>query len=206
MHCKTLAALVAVAALAVAGCGSDDGSGSAGSPTSTTSPGASAGNGVDRAFVAAMIPHHESAVEMAEIAQGKAESEFVKQLAEGIVRTQNAEIATMRSEDTSLEQAGVKGTSLGVAEHMMGMDADMSMLETAKPFDAAFLNMMIPHHEGAVTMAKAELAKGGDPELKKLAQAIVDAQQREITEMTTHLGDGSSGSTGHPMTTEHSGS
>jgi uncharacterized protein (DUF305 family) len=44
----------------------------------------------DRAFVAAMIPHHESAVEMAEIAQ-RGESEFVKRLAGDIIRTQNAE-------------------------------------------------------------------------------------------------------------------
>lgn len=81
----------------------------------------------------------------------------------------------------------------------MGMDGDMSMLETATPFDPAFLTMMIPHHEGAVAMAKAELAKGKDPELKQLAQTIITAQQREIREMRAE-GDAGSGSTD-----EHSG-
>jgi uncharacterized protein (DUF305 family) len=64
--------------LAVAGCGSDENSGSGES---------AGGNGTHRAFVAGTIPHHESAVEMAEIARQRGESEFVKQLADDIVRT-----------------------------------------------------------------------------------------------------------------------
>ena len=182
MKLRMLPVLAVSAGLAVAGCGSDDeDSGSSGSTAS--------GNGVDRAFVAAMIPHHESAVEMAEIAQQRGESEFVKALADDIVHTQSAEIRTMRSEDEGLDTAGVEPGSLGVPEHEQGMDDDPAMLRDAKPFDKAFIEMMIPHHEGAVTMAKAELAKGGDPELKKLAEDIISAQEREIEEMKKHLGD-----------------
>lgn len=182
---KTLLAFAAAAALAVAGCGDDD------TGDSTSGGG---GNGVDRAFVADMTPHHQSAIEMAEIARERGESRFVRQLAADIVSSQGEEIATMRREDEGLEIAGVQRGSLGVADHMKGMDDDPAMLKKADPFDAAFLRMMIPHHEGAIEMANAELAKGEDPELKELAQEIVDAQQREIADMRKHLGDtGSSG-------------
>ena len=180
MNRMILIALLLVGALAVAGCGDDDESGSA-------SGGGGKGNGVDRAFVADMIPHHESAVEMAKIAQKRGESEFVKNLADDIVRTQSEEIRTLRSEDEQLDIAGVEKGDLGVEAHMKGMDSDASELETAKPFDEAFINMMIPHHEGAVEMARAELARGADAELQDLAQEIIDAQEREIEEMRRHL-------------------
>jgi uncharacterized protein (DUF305 family) len=177
---KIPVAIAVAAAIAAAGCGSDSEPVADGPETSAGTVG---GNGVDRAFVAAMIPHHESAVDMAEIAEERGRSGFVKRLAGDIIRTQNAEITTMRREDAELAKAGVEAGDLGVADHAMGMDGDMSMLEAADPFDPTFLEMMIPHHEGAVTMAKAELAQGADPELKGLAQDIIEAQEREIEEM-----------------------
>ncbi len=172
-------ALIAAGALFAAGCGTDDDAGEAGA----------AGNGVDRAFVAEMVPHHESAVEMAQIAVERGSSAFVKELAENIIQIQNAEIATLRSEDEGLDTAGVAVGSLGVPEHMMGMDGDVATLKTATPFDAAFLKLMIPHHEGAVEMGKAELAKGKDSELRALAQEIIDGQTKELADMREHLGD-----------------
>ncbi len=180
----TLTALAAAAALAVAGCGDDD-------QTSASNAGA-AGNGVDRAFVADMIPHHESAIEMAKIARQRGESAFVKQLADDIVSSQGKEIATMRREDEALDMAGVKRGSLGVPDHMKGMEDDPAKLKSADRFDQAFIKMMIPHHEGAVEMANVELAKGEDRELKTLAQEIIDAQKREIADMRKHLADAGS--------------
>ena len=175
---KSLTALGVLAALLVAGCGTSD---SPATGASTT------GNPTDRAFVAQMIPHHQSAVQMATIAKRRATGAFVMQLAEDIVRTQTAEIATMRGADQRLKAAGVKPGSLGVSEHMMGMDGDVASLNTAKPFDAAFMRMMVPHHQGAVVMANAELKSGKDPALKKLARNIIRAQQREIGQMRKQL-------------------
>ena len=149
MQMRFLAA--AAVLLMFAGCGSDDGAGGHGGHSNGAS---SQELAVDRAFVAAMVPHHESAVEMAEIAERRGQSEFVKTLAADIIRTQNAEISTMRAEDSKLADEGAKPGSLGVPEHMMGMEDDPTMLNDAKPFDREFLRMMIPHHQGAVTMAK----------------------------------------------------
>lgn len=178
---KRLAVSMAILTLAVAGCGSDDSESAAG------------GNGTDRAFARAMIPHHESAVQMAEIAQQRGESQFVKDLADDIVGTQNAEIETLRAQDAELEQAGVEPGDLGVDENMMGMEGDPSMLQSADPFDREFIDMMIPHHEGAIEMAKVELDKGADPDLKALAEDVIDAQQREIAAMREHLNGGADG-------------
>jgi uncharacterized protein (DUF305 family) len=183
---KSLAALVVLGALLIAGCGSSN--------SSSDSSSAPTGNPVDRAFVAQMIPHHQSAIQMATIAKRRATDAFVMRLADNIVGTQTAEIATMRSADKRLKAAGVKQGSLGVAQHMTGMDGDVSSLNTAKPFDAAFMRMMLPHHQGAVVMARAELKKGKDPALKTLARNIISAQQREISQMRKHLA--STGSTG----------
>lgn len=53
--------------------------------------------------------------------------------------------------------------------------------------DAAFVRGMIPHHEGAIEMAKIQLKHGKDPELRKLAEAIIKAQKEEITFMRIWL-------------------
>ena len=177
---RKLLPVALAAALTLAACG-DDESGSGGE--------GSAGNGTDRAFVAAMIPHHESAVQMAQVAQERGRSAFVKKLAADIIRTQNDEIAVMRREDEGLETAGVEVGSLDVPEHMTGMEGDPAELRSAKDFDKEFLTMMIPHHEGAVVMARAELDKGGDEELRAVAEDVIDAQEREIDEMREQLGD-----------------
>ena len=103
----------------------------------------------------------------------------------------------------NLSAAGVAKGSLGVPEHMMGMDGDVASLNTAKPFDRAFLRMMIPHHEGALVMAKAELAKGRDSEPKTLAQDIITGQRSELTAMRRHLG--SSAPMSDHMAAGHSG-
>lgn len=180
---RPLLALAAVVALSgLAACGDDDDS--SGTASSTSSQSAASGRPVDAAFVEEMVPHHESAVEMAEIAQQRGRSAFVKGLAADIIKTQDAEISTMRQIKASKLQ-GVAAGDLGVPSHMMGMDMDLAELRSAAAtdFDRVFIDMMVPHHEGAIEMARAELAKGATPELKTLAQDIIGAQQREIAEM-----------------------
>ena len=73
---------------------------------------------------------------------------------------------------------------------MAGMDTmrkDMNQGMMAKDTDVAFVCGMLPHHQGAIDMAKAELQYGDDPWAKQLAQAIIDAQTKEIGEMKDWL-------------------
>lgn len=141
------------------------------------------GNGVDRAFVSQMIPHHESAIEMARIASERAEHEELRELADEIVTSQSSEIETLTELDNQLEAAGVEPGDLRVPDDMAGMGMDSSMLQDADPFDRAFIDMMIGHHQGAIRMARVELEEGSNPEAKELAEAVIEAQAREIEQM-----------------------
>lgn len=170
-------ALIAVlAALVVAGCGSDDDSGTSSSKT---------GDGVDLAFVEEMVPHHNSAVAMATIAKERGEHDEIKTLADNIIKSQTAEVTQMETIAKTLKADGVTSGDLGVPEAMMGMSGDEMSLETADPFDREFIDMMVPHHQGAIVMARAVLKKGESAEVKKLAEAIIAAQSKEIGEMNS---------------------
>ena len=67
---------------------------------------------------------------------------------------------------------------------MQRMQADMTAVPMTGDPDRDFVAMMLPHHRGAVDMAQVELRYGRDPAMRKLAKAIVAAQDREIAEMT----------------------
>lgn len=67
----------------------------------------------------------------------------------------------------------------------MGMGADTVMLGAEKPFDRVFIDMMVPHHQGAIRMSRVELQSGEDNELMRIAGAIIGAQSSEIKEMNS---------------------
>ena len=171
---RRTSALLASVALVVTGCG-----GGGDEKTSSAAP----GNGVDRAFSTEMISHHKMAIDMAQMAQMDADHAAVKSLAGDIVKAQQSEITKLRSIDGELKAAGVEAGDIGVAEKDRGMDMKMSDLDGASPFDQHFIDMMVPHHEGAIAMAQAELKKGENAQLKSIAQAIVKAQTSEIAQM-----------------------
>ncbi len=172
-------ALAVAAAALLAACGGSDDEGEHSIAVT--------GNPTDRAFVAGMVPHHETAIDMATVAQDRGDSQFVSSLADDIVRTQSDEIQTMRETDAQLAAAGVKTGDLGLSESAMGMHGDMSALEHAESFDEMFMEMMVPHHQGAIRMARIEVQRGENPELTQLAEQIIDAQSREIAEMNAQM-------------------
>ncbi|MEV6239178.1 DUF305 domain-containing protein [Lentzea sp. NPDC051838] len=137
----------------------------------------------DVTFAQDMVPHHEQALEMAKLVPSRSSNDQVRGLAQRIEKAQDPEITRMNGwlKEWGAEQKSHEG------HDMAGMmnDEDMAKLEkaTGADFDKQWLDLMIKHHEGAVEMAKTELADGKDAEAKKLAQAIIDGQQQEITEM-----------------------
>lgn len=80
-------------------------------------------------------------------------------------------------------KAGDAKSTLGMNMHAMGMDMNMGALTNARPFDRTFIDDMVPHHRGAVEMARMELAQGKNPEARALAQRIIDSQSKEIAQM-----------------------
>jgi uncharacterized protein (DUF305 family) len=152
----------------------------------------------DVLFATEMIPHHQQAVAMAEMAPAHGASRPVQEVASQISAEQVPEIVQLQgmlaewdqaaptTGPTSAPMGGMHGMSGGaaLADAAPGMmtDDEMTQLESATgpAFDRAFLQMMITHHQGALTMAKAELADGRDPEATLMAQNISDAQQAGI--------------------------
>jgi uncharacterized protein (DUF305 family) len=151
--------------------------------------GLSATSNMDRHFIEQMIPHHDDAILMAEIALQKAEHPEIKTLAENIKRSQSAENAKMREwykswYDTDVpENSSSMGGGMMMRGGMMGDATDMGALENAKPFDKEFIEQMIPHHQMAIMMATMLLRGTDREEMKTLGQAIIDAQSREIDQM-----------------------
>lgn len=185
---KTLAAtaLTVTAALGLTACADD-----------TRNPGPAAGseasnqfNDADVNFAQQMIPHHQQAVEMAELAADRAASDEVRQLAEDVEAAQGPEIETM----TGWLQAWSQEVPAGSMDHgdmghgaMDGMmtEEDMSALADAKgnEFDQMWLEMMVAHHEGAIAMARTEQANGQNPDAVALAKQIAADQEAEIDQM-----------------------
>ena len=149
--------------------------------------GMGSGQKIDPMFVAQMIPHHQAAIDMVALAPTRAEHSELKTLAAAIASAQASEIALMKKvgkENGWDPNAKMQHSeSDGMSKHEMGMDMDVSKLKTAKPFDKAFIEMMVPHHEGAITMAKHELSRGSDPQIRALAERIIASQTKEIQQM-----------------------
>ena len=194
-------ALSLVAALTLAGCGGSTASSSGSSSSSSEF------NDADVTFAQSMIPHHQQAVQMSEIARMHASTTQVKQLADNIEAAQGPEIDTMTGwlkawgEDVPSDSGSDMGGMGGMdgSDHSMGgepggvpgmmSDADMKALDaaTGAEFDRMFLTMMIDHHAGAIAMAKTEQADGTNPDAIALAKKIQAAQAAEIAQMKDML-------------------
>ena len=139
----------------------------------------------DAAFVDEMIPHHEGAIEMAEVALSNAEHEEIRTLAREIIGAQRAEIERLREIRAGL--AAPPETTMQMSEgEMGGMDmaaSDLQQLAAARPFDKAFIDAMTPHHESAVAMADVALGESENPEIRAIAEEIVSGQERELSQM-----------------------
>lgn len=148
----------------------------------------------DVMFVQMMIPHHEQAIEIAELAPTHGASSPVLELASRIAAEQGPEIDQMAAmlDDWGVPQMMQGGSGHGMAMNGLVSDEGMDDLRAAQgaEFDQLFLESMIQHHEGAIAMTQDPLRNGEDPELRTLLESIVTTQTREIEEMRTLLSQG----------------
>jgi uncharacterized protein (DUF305 family) len=145
---------------------------------------------VERHFLEEMIPHHEDAVAMAQLALARAEHPELKQLAGTIERDQTREIEQMRTwyrswygVDAPAAEAETGRRGGWMMGGMMHDDTDIAALEAAAEFDKEFIEQMIPHHQMAVMMANMLLARSDRPEMQDLARAIIETQTAEVEQM-----------------------
>lgn len=204
--------ILAAAALFLAACGDDSNDDPAMAPTPAEQGGANGAadeaepNAADVEFTQAMIVHHEQAIEMASLAEDRADTEEVRSLAKRIGEAQQPEIDRMKE---WLDGWGEDAPDAGADDGMdtgdgmdMGMDdgggsmgmmssEDMDQLEAASgpEFDRMFVEMMIEHHRGAIAMAEQVQTDGSHPDVLALAEDVVSDQEAEVAEMEQLLAD-----------------
>jgi len=140
-----------------------------------------------------MIPHHDGAIAMAELALTRAQHPQIKALAQQIKASQAAENAQMRrwyrqwyGTDVPPWTAAGMGMGMGMpgmGMGMPGMATSLDALRTAADFDRAFIEQMVPHHRMGVMMATHAQWNTQHPELRQLEAAMVRAQSQEIAQM-----------------------
>jgi uncharacterized protein (DUF305 family) len=148
---------------------------------------------VDKDFVAMMAPHHQGAIDMAEAELSYGHNERVRSLAQEIIVTQQEEIVAMRlalasaaaSPPTGLEEASFFARSDAAMARMMAA----MQIKPSNDVDRDFVAMMVPHHQGAIDMAEAELSYGHNELLRGLAQEIIATQEQQIVAMRGALGE-----------------
>jgi uncharacterized protein (DUF305 family) len=157
---------------------------SAAPPRAADASPSAAHNDDDVMFAQRMIPHHQQAVDMAAMVPSHTSNPTLRVVAVHISTDQRAEISMLAD---LLKRWGAP-TAVPGPMSMTGMvdDATMNRLPSLSgaEFDTAWITAMIGHHQGAVTMAQAELAHGHSEDAQKIARLIITAQQREISYMT----------------------
>ncbi len=148
----------------------------------------------DQMFIDMMVPHHQSAIEMAQIEQQQGENSELKQMAASIIQSQQAEIDQLQkwrqqwygnSQTPPMTQMPMlPGMSRMGGMMTMDMTPDIERVRNApKPTDATFVEMMIPHHQMAIEAATIAEQQATHQEIKDMARNIIQAQQQEISEM-----------------------
>ncbi|MGQ4598205.1 DUF305 domain-containing protein [Nocardia sp. R6R-6] len=174
-------------------------------------------NDADVTFLQMMYPHHAQAVEMAGLVPSRTDNQQLRALATSIEQAQAPEMQQITTllqsfgrpapssgeghqghdmPSTPMPGMPMSGAPMSGAPMsgapMPGMMSagQMAALRAASgpDFDRQWLTMMIEHHTGAIAMAQTEIADGKNPDAQALARAIIAAQQAEIDQMRTMLG------------------
>jgi uncharacterized protein (DUF305 family) len=161
--------------------------------STTTSSTVAAHNADDVMFAQMMIPHHQQAVELAALAPEHSTNQALLKLASTISAEQQPEIQAMQALLLQWDvDPNAMGDHGGHGAGMQGMVDDPTMAKlkslNGPEFDTLWLQAMIGHHQGAIDMAKTEIAKGQSADMTAMAKTMVTAQQAEINQMKQMLG------------------
>jgi uncharacterized protein (DUF305 family) len=137
----------------------------------------------DLRFLDQMVPHHQMAVHSARMMITNSGRPELRDLAERLITAQQTEIDQMGQWRTSWFPDAPAAPTLSMMGGMQGMMGNQEQM------DRLFLEMMIPHHEAAISMAEQALDETQRPELRALAEAIISSQTAEIEEMRGYLRD-----------------
>ena len=192
MRFATLIATVLIAVGVLTACGGSPNHSAAGSTANQTSEPADH-NAADIAFARTMIPHHEQAVQMAQVVPTNTTNRQVIALANQVIATQVPEIQALRAKLMQWPETQDTHDARGHdSPAMPGMvdQATMDKLQSLRgaEFDRLWLTSMIAQHRSAVAMAQDELAHGRDADVMYLARTIIANQQAEINQMQQMLG------------------
>ena len=194
-HTRVLAAIATfAAAIVLSSCGTAATQNQGLSASATSTDQVAAHNADDVMFAQMMIPHHQQAVEVAAMVPDRSNNPDVIALAAKIAGEQQPEIDTMKALllqwNVDPNEMSHESGHAGMAMAGMVNDATMVRLDSLKgaSFDMLWLQSMISHHQGAIEMAKTEIADGKSADLITLAKNIVAAQQAEIDQMKQMLG------------------
>ena len=181
-----ITAVLMTGALLFTACGGHDMSDMSTGSTDTNVTDSERGfNDADIMFAQMMIPHHEQAIELADMALDPTlmASEQVKALASQIKNAQDPEIDVMTQWLSEWDQPLMDMSE----DHSMTMEGMLSIDElsalgqmSGEEFDQAWVSAMIAHHKGAIKMADTVKAEGKSAPVQELADAIIQAQKSEI--------------------------
>ncbi len=132
----------------------------------------------DAQFIDSMIEHHQGAIQMAEQALQEAERQEIRDLSQAIIRDQQREIEQMQAWREAWFPDLPMTSGMGMEMGDMEISADQD-----QPFEQRFIAAMIAHHNGAIAMARDAIANAEREEIRQLAQAIVQAQETEVTQL-----------------------
>ena len=130
-------------------------------------------------FAQGMMPHHQQAIEMSNMALKNGASPEVKKLAKGIIAAQGKEISQLKYWLTATKSSMAMGHDMGMGGMLTKNDLIALKKLKGSKFDAAFLKAMIAHHEGALEMVLM-LDRTKNSEAKKIAMDIRAGQSDEI--------------------------
>ncbi|MCI2423899.1 DUF305 domain-containing protein [Saccharopolyspora sp. K220] len=153
----------------------------------SVAPQASPSVDVEADYLRMMIAHHQQAVQLTALSPERAANAKVRALSERIGAAQGPEISAMQGwlASRSLDEHGGHGGHDHASMPGMATPEQLAQLANSRgaDFDRLFLQLMIAHHEGALTMATDFLTKGRDEQVHEMAQDVLVTQQDEINTM-----------------------